>query len=426
MHKTADIRIEGLSKIEGHADLEIKVRKGEVESAKLKVTENKRFYTQAIRGKASSGIFQVVSRICGTCSTAHATCCIEALENAFGVRPSTQALLLRNLHMNGLMVRDHALHLYLFSLPDVFGVDSALEFKGKHHRFLHDAFDVKAAGNLLCKVVGGRAVHPPFPAIGGFAKTPSQAELREAAGKLEKVRDRVLELIDVFQGCGFRLDSKDTAFVGLSADNYNFTRGEILTSTGQRIPENEYWNHLNRVIIPYSQATGFEFEGGCYFVGALARMNLSKESLNKRTRKDASKALKGFPSSNVFMNNLAQAIEILHSIDSSIEIIESGDFKPEPPPNVKPRASTGVGVIEAPRGTLYYMLSVGADGNVKYGNLVIPTAQNQRHMEKSIKDLVPGILHKPRKDVEWEIEKLIRAYDPCMSCAAHFLRVRWV
>jgi len=425
MHKNSDIRIEQLSKIEGHADLEIKIRKGEVREAKLKITENKRFFTQAIRGKEASSISQMTSRICGTCSTAHATCCIETLEKAFGIKPSKQTLLLRNLNMNGLMVRDHALHLYLFSLPDVFGVDSALRFKGKQHRFLHDAFDVKAAGNHLCKAVGGRAVHPLFPQIGGFAKIPSKEELKESVKKLRAVREKVLDLIDVFHGSGFSFET-DSTFVGLVGDNYNFIKGKICSTEGHCIPEEGYWTHLNRVIIPYSQATGFEFEGKHYLVGALSRMNLNKKSLHKSTRKDASKALKVFPSKNIFRNNLAQAIEILHSIDSSIEMIESNSFKREELPKIKPKSSVGVGVIEAPRGTLYYMLSIGSKGLVKYGNLVIPTAQNQRNMEKDIKNLVPEILHKPRKQVEWEIEKLIRAYDPCMSCAAHFLKVRWV
>jgi len=243
--------------------------------------------------------------------------------------------------------------------------------------------------------------------------------------KLRAVREKVLDLIDVFHGSGFSFET-DSTFVGLVGDNYNFIKGKICSTEGHCIPEEGYWTHLNRVIIPYSQATGFEFEGKHYLVGALSRMNLNKKSLHKSTRKDASKALKVFPSKNIFRNNLAQAIEILHSIDSSIEMIESNSFKREELPKIKPKSSVGVGVIEAPRGTLYYMLSIGSKGLVKYGNLVIPTAQNQRNMEKDIKNLVPEILHKPRKQVEWEIEKLIRAYDPCMSCAAHFLKVRWV
>jgi coenzyme F420-reducing hydrogenase alpha subunit len=425
MHKTADIKIDQLSKIEGHADLDIKIRKGEVKSAKLKITENKRFYTQAIRGKPASNIFQVTSRICGTCSTAHTTCCIETVENALKVNPSPQTLLLRNLNMFGLMVRDHALHLYLFAMPDIFGVDSALEFKGKQHKYLHDAFDVKAAGNYLCTKVAGRPVHPTLPLVGGFAKIPTKEEMKESVKKLNGIRDKVLDLIEVFRKCDFRLDT-DANFVGLCGDKYNFIKGDIHTSGGQVIPETGFWQHLERVIIPYSQATGFEFEGDEYVVGALSRMNLNKSNLHKNTQRDAAKALKIFPSKNTFRNNLAQAIEILHSIDSSVEIMETNEFKPEAPISFKPKVASGVGVVEAPRGTLYYMLSIDGKGLIKYGNLVIPTAQNQINMEKDIKKLIPPILHKPKAYVEWEIEKLIRAYDPCMSCAAHFLKVKWI
>lgn len=425
MHKNSDINIEGLSKIEGHANLEIKIRDGQVKNTKLMITENKRFFIEAIKGKQANNIFQVTSRICGTCSTAHTTCCIEAVENALGVKPSPQTLLLRNLNMNGLMVRDHALHLYLFSLPDVFGVDSALKFGKKEHRFLHDAFDVKAAGNHLCTLVGGRAVHPTLPLVGGFAKIPTNAQLKESVKKLKSIREKVIDLIEVFHECDFNFETEST-FVGLKNNDYNFIGGDICSSQGHCIPEKDFWDHLNTVIVPYSQSPSFEFEGDYYSVGSISRLNLNKGSLHKKTKKDAAKALKIFPTNNIFRNNLAQAIEILHSIDSSIDIIKSNDFKPEKPKKYKLKQSKGVGVIEAPRGTLYYMLSIDNQGLIKYGNLVIPTAQNQRIMEKDIKNFVPKVLSKPKSFVELEIEKLIRSYDPCMSCATHFLKVKWL
>ncbi|MFH1364431.1 MAG: nickel-dependent hydrogenase large subunit, partial [Candidatus Aenigmatarchaeota archaeon] len=169
----------------------------------------------------------------------------------------------------------------------------------------------------------------------------------------------------------------------------------------------------------------FEFEGQPYMVGALSRMNLNKSSLHKDTKRDLANVLKIFPSNNVFHNNLAQAIEILHCIDRSIELIETAELKTEHIPELKHKITSGVGVIEAPRGTLYYMISMKSDGTIGYGNLVIPTAQNQLMMGRDVKNLVESILDKHRSHVEYELEKLIRAYDPCMSCAAHFLKVKW-
>jgi len=424
MHKVDDIEIEQVSKIEGHADLKVKIRNGKVEDTQLQITENKRFYTQAVRGKSVNNIAQVVSRICGTCSIAHNTCCIEAVEKAYGIQPSPQTLLMRNLTMNGLMIRDHALHLYLFCLPDIFGTDSVLEFKGKDHKYLHDAFDVKKVGNNLCTHIAGRAVHPTLPQVGGFLKVPKKEELKQSVKEMEGIRNKILDLIDVFYKCDFKFET-DRHFIALTNDDYNFIRGSVCSSEGHCIPEEDYWDHLERKIIPYSQATGFTFEGEPFMVGAISRMNLNKKALHKDTKKDAAKALNVFPSNNVYHNNLAQAIEILHCIDKSTELIETSEFKVDPRPPITHKQATGVGVIEAPRGTLYYMLSLKPDGTIGYGNLVIPSGQNQIMMGLDIKHLVEPILDKERPFVEHEIEKLIRAYDPCMSCAAHFLKVKW-
>ena len=254
---------------------------------------------------------------------------------------------------------------------------------------------------------------------------PTKEEAKAVVAELQKVRPHVLELIEVFRECDFKFE-RHCNFVGLVTPDYNFTEGEINSSSGVCIPEAHFWDHLNRVVIPYSQATGFEFEGEPYMVGALSRINLSQHALHKDTKRDAAKALGLFPSTNVYHNNLAQAIEVLHAIDYSIEILESNEFKPEPAPKVEAKESNGIGVIEAPRGTLYYMLSLAKDGKIRYGNLVIPTAQNQIMMEKDIKNILPSILDKPKEEVQFELEKLIRAYDPCMSCASHFLRIKWV
>lgn len=424
MHQTFDLSLENISKMEGHASVDIKVRRGKVIDVKLKVNENKRFYTQAIRGKQFESVPQLVSRICGTCSVAHLTCCTEAIEKAMGVEPSEQTIKLRKLLTYGMMLRDHAMHLYLFCLPDVFGKDSVLDFDEREHVWVHDAFDVKKAGNDLSKLIGGRAIHPPFAQLGTFARLPDKKETKNVIGELKSVRSKVFDLIRVFYECDFFLKN-NTEFVALTTKDYSFLEGIIRSSRKFMIPEEFYWEHLNRVIIPYSQATGFKFSGKEFMVGALARMNLNKENLHKHTKSELSKYIRVFPSQNIYHNNLAQAIEMVHCIDHSIELLESSDFKPEPRPETAAKEGRGVGVIEAPRGTLYYGMSMDKSGKIVYGNLVIPTAQNQIKMEKDIKFLVSKNLDKDKKFISHEIEKLIRAYDPCMTCATHFLRVNW-
>ncbi len=430
MHNTFDINIKNISKIEGNAGLELGVRDGKVEHVKLKINENKRFFTDAAVGKHCSNIHQIVSRICGTCSIAHLTCCIEAVENALEVKPSEQTLALRHLAMYGLNIRDHAMHLYLFCLPDIFGKDSILEFadEGKEHELIHNAFDIKRAGNNLSTVVAGRAVHPLFPVVGGYSMLPKEENIKPLITELKNVRSAAIDFVGIFFNAHFEFES-ETNFISLLNNNYNYLDGEITSTAGYCIPEYGFHHYLEKEIIPYSQAPGFEFEGKAYMVGALARMNLNGQHLNKRTVKDLNQYIRAFPCYNTFHNNLAQAIEIVHCIDNALDILETLEIKDEKPPALITKESRGVGVVEAPRGTLYYNLKIRNDVKIKNANLVIPTSQNQIKMEKDVGVLVQHLLDEGNNDkhkIEHEIEKLIRAYDPCMSCATHFLKVKWL
>lgn len=425
MHEGFDIRIEGISKTEGHASLEVKVRNKKVKDVKLKVNENKRFFTQGMRGKKFSEIPSFLSRICGTCSIAHLLASTEAIERALGVKVSEQTTILRKLLTFGLIIRDHAMHLYFLSLPDIFEKDSILEVSDENPQIVKDAFDVKSAGNMLSRLVGGRAIHPFYSTIGGFLKIPETREIREVLAQLKGVRDKIFDLLEIFYNSDLEF-SRETMYVALCTPSFNFLEGEIRSSEGICIAEEEYWNFVNRVVIPYSQSTAFEFTGKPYRVGALARINLNSIALDEDTKRDAKKYLKKFPSNNIFDNNLAQAIEILHSIDASIKILETFDFKKESIPKIEVKGGEGVGVIEAPRGTLYHMIYLDENGNVKFGNLVIPTAQNQIQMELDIRDVIQENLDKSKHEIQHLVETLIRAYDPCFSCASHFLRIKWI
>lgn len=420
-----------ISKIEGAATLDIRIKDDKVDHVELKILEYKRFYTKAVEGKPIAALPQLLSRICGTCSNAHIMCSIEACERAVGIVPTPQTMLLRHLTMYGLNIRDHALHLYLFALPDMYGKDNFLDFDEndeEEHQHLHDGFEIKAAGNYLAELVAGRSVHATYPMVGGFNHFPDKAGVEEAIKKLEAARPAVLRCIKTFMDCKFFFDRKTNFMALVPSDNYGFIEGEILTSLGERIPEREFRKHLEEVVIPYSMAPGYTFSGKEYMVGALARMNVAKEFLHSETRKSARDAISRFPSTNVFDNNLAQAVEILHSLDHALEILRSTEFTPEPPVKAEMKEGVGVGVIEAPRGTLYHRVETDAKGIVRKGEVIVPTGQNQVNIEKDIGKLVESMLpitEDDKEKVTFETEKLIRAYDPCMSCASHFLTVNW-
>lgn len=419
-----DVSIDKLSKIEGHADLDIKIRKGKVEDVRLRVMDNRRFYEEAVKGKPFNAVPQLVSRICGTCSIAHLTACIEAVEKTLEIKISPQTLLLRKLTMYSLMIRDHALHLYFFVLPDLFQLDSLLDLAEEKKELIHKALHVKEAGNNLSKLVAGRAVHATYEQVGGFSGEIDRAKIGPVIEELKSVRNSVIELAELLSQCEWNLQW-DQNMVGLVTDDFSFLEGKIRSTAGAVIEEADYWDHLQNVVIPYSQADSFKFEGGDYMVGALARVNMNKEKLHEKTRQDLGKYLELFPSGNVYHNNLAQAIEILHSIDHAVEILESNTFKREDPVEAVKKTGEGVGVIEAPRGTLYYWLGID-DGKVRYANLVIPTAQNLIAMRQLISGMLPPLVEQGEEVIRKESEKLIRAFDPCMSCASHFLKINWV
>jgi sulfhydrogenase subunit alpha len=427
MHKI-EIDIENVSKIEGHTNMHVKIEDGKVKECKLEIDENQRFYKKAAEGLDYKMLPVKMSRICGTCSAAHTLCSIEAVEKALGIRVSEQTMKLRNLLMNAGHLRDHAMHLYFFCLPDVFHKESIFDFQGELHEWTHDGLDVKEAGNFLSTIIGGRSVHPPFAIVGGFTQFPNKNQIKEAITQLQSVREKIIKIVDVFYN--YKKDfNRDTNYVALFNDNYNYLKGVIKTSKGTEIPEEDFGKHYEKVVLPYSTAHAVKWESKDYMVGALARINLNKGNLHKNTKKDLKIYLKKFPSNCIFDNNLAQAIEMLHNVDNSIDILQGlqKNIKIEKPVDVKVKAGNGIGVVEAPRGTLYYNISLDSKGIVTKADLCIPTQQNIINLEKDIAKHVEELLikKKSKEEISLSVEEVIRAYDPCMSCATHFLKINW-
>ncbi|MDP4030837.1 MAG: nickel-dependent hydrogenase large subunit [Patescibacteria group bacterium] len=416
-----DLSLEEISKIEGAASLDLSVKDNQVAKCQFKITEYKRFYTQAIKGKAAVAAPALLARICGTCSNAHILAAIKAVEAALQITPSAQTLSLRRLVNSGLIIRDHALHLYVFVLPDLFNQDSLLDFDENdqaQHQLLHDAFQVKEAGNQLSILAGGRSVHAPYPMVGGFMKFPEPTGINKVIKLLEASRPAVERLIKVFSAWP-KTQAQTIPYLA-------YIDGRIKSSDGLNIAESDYRSQLQKKQLDYSQASAYTYKAGFYMTGALARLNLTPNPPAP------------FPSNNVYHNNLAQAVEILQAIDDSIAILKQVNFTAEP--MVKPSLASGdgIGVIEAPRGILYHHLTI-TNGVVTDAEILVPTGQNQLNIENDIKILVedylrnhsgseksdtPGV--KLQAQLAHEIEVLVRAYDPCMSCAAHFLKINWL
>ncbi len=430
MH-SGDITIENITKIEGNAGLKVTVREGRVTDLKFIISDYRRFYTEAVKGKPFITAPAFLSRICGTCSVAHLFASLEAVEKSQGIELSEQTKVLRRLAYDGLMIRDHALHLYFFVLPDILGIDSILDIPDDHdnlgHTLLHDSFDIKKLGTEITDVVIGAAIHAPFPTVGGFLKLPDPTKFSDLIAKLEKIRPQVIRGIKVFYEWKINL-TRNSDYLALRNDkSFDFIDGWVVNTNGKKVPEENFHDFLKSVVIPYTQAEGYVFSDGHqdYLVGALARLNFNKDLLNPRTKKDVEQYLDVFPSNNVHHNNLAQAIEILQCVDEAIDILKNLSIQPEKPQRPKVKAGVGVGVIEAPRGILYHMAKVDDQGIIIDYDVIVPTAQNQINIENDLKKYFNENLDKDEVTLKLEAEKIIRAYDPCMSCATNFLKIDW-
>jgi coenzyme F420-reducing hydrogenase alpha subunit len=429
MHQLT-IDIEHLTKIEGDGSISITIEDGKATKVNFKIDEYKRFFTEAMKGKNIMAIPAHLSRICGTCSNAHIMAAIEACEMALDIQPSKQTEMLRALTMHGLTIRDHALHLYLFCMPDIYGKDAFLDFDENdphQHQMLHDAFAIKAAGNLLATVIAGRSVHAMYPTIGGFIKFPSEEQVKEVIEKLKGVRDAALRCVEEFEKAPFHFDRKTDYMALLPDEGYGYINGKIRTSRGDVIDEKLYRELIEHVVLPYSQASAYQYKGDPYMVGALARMNIAKDMLHGKTKESCARALALFPSTDIFHNNLAQAIEVVHSIDESIDLLEQNPIVKEDIIKKPFREATGIGVVEAPRGALYHRVRLAEDGTITDGEVIVPTGQNQINIEEDAGRMVEKLWAEGVRDeavITWELEKLIRAYDPCLSCGAHFLKLK--
>ena len=425
-----NIDLEHITKIEGDASISITMEDGKCTKVNFKTEEYKRFFTEALKGKSIMAVPAHLSRICGTCSNAHIMAAIEACEMALDIQPTEQTERLRALTMHGLTIRDHALHLYLFALPDIYEKDAFLDFDENdphQHQLLHDGFAIKSAGNYLATVIAGRSVHAMYPTIGGFIHFPTEEEVATAIQKMQDVRDATLRLVEEFKNAPFHFDRKTDYMALLPDGGYGYINGKIRTSKGEVYDEKLYRELVEHVVLPYSQASAYQYKGDPYMVGALARMNIAKDKLHPKTQESCKDALALFPSTNIFHNNLAQAIEIVHSIDEAIDILSEHKIEKEDVIKKPYREATGIGVVEAPRGALYHKIHMGEDGKILDGEVIVPTGQNQINIEEDAGRLVEELWAKGVTDeaaITWELEKLIRAYDPCMSCAAHFLKLK--
>jgi coenzyme F420-reducing hydrogenase alpha subunit len=413
------IALDHISKIEGHAKLNIKVEKGELENLDLEIFEGARFFENILRERKYDELPLISSRICGVCSPSHTLTSIQAIEDAFGISPRREVELMRELLTIGGLLQSHALHLYFLVLPEYLGYGSALQMTPKYQKEINRALRIKRLGNKILTVVGGRDIHPLTAVVGGFSKTPTLADLKSLMDKLDSIQKDAFKTYELFSSLTLPDFQHKSTYMAIHSNNFLGDKISYLKNgTLEHFPH-DYEMFIKEYFQHDSTAEFVVVEGRGYTVGAQARLNVNWELQDNELR---SLLKVQHPSHSPFSNIVFQSFEVMSGVKRAMEILKElveNPISTEPPKEVKPRASTGIGVVEAPRGLLFHKYSFNEKGYCTYANVTTPTSQNLRMLEDCLEAFVKANLHLPKEELIGEVEKLIRAFDPCISCSSH-------
>jgi len=418
-----------LTRVEGHGHIRVDVKQGVVERCELTIVEAPRFFEAMLVGRPYTQAAHLASRICGICSVAHTMVSLRAVEKALGVEISPQAQRLRRLAFAGEMLDSHILHAYLLVAPDFFDAGSAIALAAKKPEVVVRALRMKRLAGDLCAALAGRHTHPVALAVGGVRHVPTTAELTDLRRRLVEARADVEATVELYRQLTFPDFSRETEYLALRpAEGYGFIDGEIVSSDGGAWPVERYPEVVREHLVPHSTAKHARYARPSYMVGALARFRVNRDRLRPRAMA-AAEALGLKPEcSNPYSITAAQVVEIVHCVEEAIELSEkllARGLRQEPLGRPTRQSGEGIGGVEAPRGALYHHYLI-EEGVVRRANCIIPTNQNLANIEADLRQVVPQILPLGRQVVTHRLEMLVRAYDPCISCATHMLDVEFV
>jgi coenzyme F420-reducing hydrogenase alpha subunit len=417
------IKTDYLARVEGEGAMLVKVRDGRVDEVKLNIYEPPRFFEAFLRGRAFTEAPDITARICGICPVAYQMSSVQAMEHACGVEVGGQLRALRRLLYCGEWIESHALHVFMLHAPDFLGYESAIELARDKPDLVAQALALKKTGNEVMTVVGGREVHPINVRVGGWYRAPRKRELAPLVEKLERAREIALSAVKITSGFDFPDYAQDYELVALDElGEYPIDRGRIVSSRGLDIAVPEYDEHFVEEHVPWSNALHSQLrERGSYLCGPLARFALAADRLSPLARESAKEA--GLESSerNPFRSIVVRCVELVYAADEALRLIAEYEEPDAPAVEVEPRAGVGYGCTEAPRGILYHRYSLDDEGTILDAKIVPPTSQNQRTIEEDLRGVVERSLDVGDDELAHLCEQTIRNYDPCISCATHFL-----
>ncbi len=420
-----DIHIPALARVEGEGALTIKLKDGAVNEILLNIYEPPRFFEGFLLGRYFQDVPDITARICGICPVAYQMSSVQALEAALGVTIAPEARQLRQLLYCAEYIESHALHIYLLQAPDLVGYESAISLAADAPDLVKQALRLKKIGNELLKTIGGRSVHPVNTCVGGFYRWPTVDAIHALVPDLEWALQASIDTVKWAATLNYPDFEQEYEFVALSrVEEYAIYDGYVVSSTGKRTPPEEFEKNYLETHIERSNALhSHTVNNSTYFVGPLARLNLNYKLLRPIARQAAKDIGLKLPLRNPYKGLIARAIELVHCCDLAIELANTYQPKGSSYKEFKVRPGEGYGVSEAPRGLLYHRYVVDEQGLIRFARITPPTAQNFAQMEADLWALAPTIVKQPQEEASLSFEHLLRAYDPCISCATHFLKL---
>jgi coenzyme F420-reducing hydrogenase alpha subunit len=424
--KSKTIKVDYLARVEGEGSLNIKIKNNKVVDAKLGIFEPPRFFEAFLRGRKFTEAPDITARICGICPIAYQTSSILAMENICGVKVEGQLRALRRLIYCGEWIESHVLHVYMLHAPDFLGYEDAIQIAKDYPDVVKGALRLKKIGNDIVNIIGGREIHPINMRVGGFFKAPTKKELKTLVEPLKWARDAAIETVKFMAKLQIPDFEQDYEYVAMRhPDEYPIFDGRLVSNKGLNIAINEYDKHFAEEHVEHSNALqSTRINHGNYFVGPLARYNLNFDKLSKVAQQAARSVKLDKGTNNPFKSIIVRSIETVEACEEALRIIGQYEMPEKSFIEVKPKAGIGYGCSEAPRGICVHRYRIDDDGNILDAKIVPPTSQNQKTIESDLKLVVGKNLKLSTSKLTWLCEQAVRNYDPCISCATHFLKLK--
>ncbi len=417
------LSVGSLARVEGEGAMHVRVTDGNVSDVRLQIYEPPRFFEGFLRGRGHSEPPDITARICGICPVAYQMSACLAIEDACGVQVEDAIAELRRLLYCGEWISSHALHIYLLHAPDFLGYPSAVELARDERGLVERGLAIKKVGNAILEAVGGRAIHPINVRVGGFYRAPSRSEIAALAGPIAQALDAAVDTVAWVAGFTFPDFEHDHELLAMvDPGRYAVMEGLPCTDRGLSFAVRGFDEHVLEEHVPHSTALHARLAGrGRSLTGPLARYARSQQWLLPRARAAADAAGLGPVCRNPFRSIVVRAVELVQALEEAQQLVHSyRPFAPAAVP-VPARAGVGYGATEAPRGTLFHRYEIDDEGRIAAAQIVPPTSQNQAAIEDDLRQFVQSRLHLDDHRLTHECEQAIRNYDPCISCATHFL-----